>query len=215
MKYIKTYNDLNEGLRNKMKPKSEEEIISNYGNIHPDEMLVDGVIHGVFGLVKKAIEGGANLNRDWLLNKSILSGNSDVIIFLIENGVDIDNINHDYLSSLVDKIDNDIDIINIVKKLLEKGVDTNIFQSTLRSAILDNRIQLLEMLKENGIELEPSDKLYNVINVYVRKGEKDIINYLINNYEFIKNHVKLKIKKLNDELIKLNDELKKWESYDK
>ena len=90
---IEKYNPSNESLRDKMVPKSSEEIRSKLSVYTPNEQLMMGVRNGELWLVKKALMDGADLNFQegspfiW----ACINQNSDIMDYMIEKGVKVNN----------------------------------------------------------------------------------------------------------------------------
>ncbi|MFW6243393.1 MAG: hypothetical protein ACOC2W_04470, partial [bacterium] len=84
MKYLKTYNELNEGLRDKMVPKDADDIIKSLQNKSPNYKLNKGVEEGVVELVKNAIEEGAEITH-YLIYLAIDRENVDILNLLIKD----------------------------------------------------------------------------------------------------------------------------------
>ena len=174
MKYLKTYNKVNEGLRDKMKPKLEEEdIIKKIKHLHPDEKLLFGVKEGIIKIVELAIEEGANLGRRGLLDKIIRSNNIDMIELLLDNYYD------------------DIDI------------DINELQSALQFLVLSNNLEMIKFLEKYNIILTDTSYLEDIINKCIYNGvSKETVTYLYDNYPFVREYVKSEILKLKNQIKK-------------
>ena len=88
---------LNESVRDKMTPKSEEEINKSLSHLEPNDRLIKGSIEGVLGLVKGAIEDGANVNFNnnnmghaWTpLFYASLNNHEEVVKYLLSKGAGV------------------------------------------------------------------------------------------------------------------------------
>jgi ankyrin repeat protein len=91
MKYLKTYN---ESLRDKMTPKSDEEILKELGDLTPDDMLFQSSKYNFLKGVKKALEMGADINYKNKINNTSLimssgKGYKNVVELLLKNDADV------------------------------------------------------------------------------------------------------------------------------
>ena len=104
MKYLKTY----EGIRDKMTPKSKEEIRKSFGYMSASDKLFNGIDLNIIWLVQEGIDEGADVNKDIhlqsmhtfgeiysLIELACFRGNIDIIKLLLDNGVIIDKYNFD------------------------------------------------------------------------------------------------------------------------
>lgn len=85
MKYLKPYNNINESVKDFLKPKSENDIKKSLKLLSPTERLFKGCEFGLIDVVKQSIEDGADINFDSgaaLLNAMENSSN-DIIEYLI------------------------------------------------------------------------------------------------------------------------------------
>ena len=174
MKYLKTYNKVNEGLRDKMKPKLEEEdIINKIKHLHPDEKLMFGVKEGIIKIVELAIKEGANLGRRGLLDKIIRSNNIDMIELLLDNYYD------------------DIDI------------NINQLQSPLIYMVLTDNLEMIKFLEKYNLVLLEQFATYDIISKCIDKGvSKETITYLYDNYAFVRKYIESEILKLKNQIKK-------------
>ena len=80
----------NEGLRDKMTPKSEENIWNSIKDLDPTPMLIQSAGHGYMNGVKTAIERGADIDfdRGAALMQASDSGSLEMVKYIVEKGVD-------------------------------------------------------------------------------------------------------------------------------
>ena len=118
---LKKYNQFNESVRDKMTPKSEEEIIAAVGNLSPVKKLLKGLELGYPWLVKQGIDDAME-HRERIVNeshlaKAILNGDMNVIRMMVEAG--IQGINSQYIvRCLCDKGN-----VEMTKYLLANGIN--------------------------------------------------------------------------------------------
>ena len=100
MKNVKSFDIfINEGIRDKMTPKSEEEIINSVKYLNIDDQLIMGVMDGVVSLVKYALKNDANVHYldDMsiryicdMYNRNIsINDRKEIIKMLIDAGADV------------------------------------------------------------------------------------------------------------------------------
>ena len=80
-----------ESLRDKMTPKSEEEIESKLTGHSPNELLMKGLRCGELWLVKKALMSGAdiNLSDNSPIIWACINQHTDIMSYLLDNGAEI------------------------------------------------------------------------------------------------------------------------------
>ena len=112
----------NESIRDKMTPKSEEDIMKKIGGsrLSPQEKLEAGVEHGIIWLVKYALENGADVHYDYdrALKGASAKGHTEIVKLLIDAGA---NVHTDYDNPLI--FASQRGYIEIVKMLLDAGAD--------------------------------------------------------------------------------------------
>jgi hypothetical protein len=146
----------NESLRDKMKPKSDEEIMKDLDNLTPKQLFIMSVYNNYINGVKIALEKGVDINEihfgDIALITAINEEYKDMVVFLIKNGADV-NIQDDnkntpliWASNYGDK--------EIVEILLKNGADfnlKNIFNETaLKKASFYEYKEIIKLLKKYG-----------------------------------------------------------------
>ena len=88
MKKIKTYNNfINESLKDKLKGKSEQEILNNIKNLTPKEKLEKGAQYGLLFLVKQAIEEGVDpsYKNNYAIRHASANGYLDIVKYLLKD----------------------------------------------------------------------------------------------------------------------------------
>jgi ankyrin repeat protein len=127
MKYLKTYN---ESLRDKMKPKSDEEILRELDDLSPEELLFISIENNYIKGVEKVLKLGADINYKYKygwtpLLFATMKGHKDIVEFLIENGADI-NVKYGADGNTPLLFATRCEYKDIVEILLKNGADTNI-----------------------------------------------------------------------------------------
>lgn len=94
IKILKIDKNINEGIRDKMTPKSKDEIrdeLNKYGKRDPDSKLVKGAMEGLIWLVEEAIAEGGNIHvqGDIALREAALNGHLEMVKFLLSKGADV------------------------------------------------------------------------------------------------------------------------------
>jgi len=85
MKYLQSYN---ESLRDKMTPKSKEEIDDKLKNYSSGDKLLMACSKGLLWLVKDITESGYDINRagSYALELAIVKGHHDIVHYLVDQG---------------------------------------------------------------------------------------------------------------------------------
>jgi ankyrin repeat protein len=92
-KLIEPHITANESVKDKMTPKSSEEIRDTLSGYTPNEQLMMGIRNGELWLVKTALMGGADLNFQdgspfiW----ACINQQEDIMDYMIEKGVEVNN----------------------------------------------------------------------------------------------------------------------------
>jgi len=149
---------VNESVRDKMTPKSEDDLKTSTKDFPPKKKMDYGVNHGVVHLVKTAIEEGVDVNTKdsykktpliWVTSKSFTSP----------------------------------DDIEIVKVLLEKGADVNHKDSFGMTALMfashKGDFEVVELLLNNGADASIKDKNNNTAMDFAEIGEHRSVMYLL------------------------------------
>lgn len=157
MKYLKTYN---ESLRDKMKPKSNEEILKELDGLSPIDLLFKSAENNYLNGVKKALEKGVDINvtYDGVWNRSALiiatiKGYKDIVEFLIKNGADVDNKKnkYDWTALMYASREGYKDIVEL---LLKNGADVNsktiMNDTALYFATIYEHDDIVDLLKKHG-----------------------------------------------------------------
>jgi len=162
MKIIKSYNNfVNESIKDLMKPKTGEEILSNIKNISQEkknEYLVDAAHDGDLGMVKYLIKSGADIN---------FKNNCDLTILMIAS----------YTGHL-----------EIVKYLIDNGANINIKNENDQTAFSLSSLEVRNYLEEIGINESVRDLMKGKSDEEILSAVKDKVNaeYL---FKALKNEV--------------------------
>jgi hypothetical protein len=121
---MKTFNQfINESIRDKMTPKSEDEILKSLKNLTPIEQLLTGIKYNIHWVVKDLINKGIFddmdiFDKEEILSDVVMDNNVEVLSMLIDAGIDIHSENDWALTHAC--LNN---YYNMVKLLLEKGAN--------------------------------------------------------------------------------------------
>jgi len=96
---MKTFNQYNESIRDKMTPKTKEEMVKLFGDMTPDKKVANGYMYNILSLAKEGIKEGGNPKPFGnFLTNAISRGYIDIVKFMVDNNIeDI----HEYESSKV------------------------------------------------------------------------------------------------------------------
>ncbi|MFW6226279.1 MAG: hypothetical protein ACOC3V_04920, partial [bacterium] len=126
MKYLKTYNKINEGLRDKMVGKSKEELIDSLKDEYRHIKLEKGLEYGILELVKMAVDEGADINAfPAYIRDAVKSGNLELVKYLLDNDIKIwEGVNpHPTIVAISEK---DVDMLKLLKEYgLEVDANSN------------------------------------------------------------------------------------------
>lgn len=174
---FKNYGHINEGVRDKMTPKSKEDIEKTLKGYTPSQKLELGYKHQSWNLVKQAIENGANvhMNGDAALRQGCSDGNLDIVKYLLDNGADLHIYEDDCLLRACYSGN-----LELVKYLVDKGADIHAGQveKVLRGACAEGHPHIVKYLLEKGAD---SRKITSS-DVTFGENRRKIIE-LLNKYE--------------------------------
>ena len=138
-----------QNIRDVLKPKSEEEILSLLSKLHPNELLIKSSKLGFISGVKLALERGADVhvNNDEALYQASYWGYKDAVELLLKNGADIHS--QDNLAWAAQWGYKDV-----VELLLKNGADVhaNDDLALSQAAWYGNR-DIVELLLKNGANI--------------------------------------------------------------
>ncbi len=143
---MKTYKQF-ESIRDKMKPKSEEDIRKSFEG-SPNSKLFWGVRHNLLWLVKDALKEGADIHdrSDIALKLAIDNKNIEIVELLLQNNADI-HIDGDYPIRYATEYGD----INMIELLLKYNADPHANDDyAYQIAEEDGRKDILKMFKNYG-----------------------------------------------------------------
>ncbi len=150
---LKKYQQINEGIRDKMKPKSEEDIRKNINNLTLMQQFLRGVSNNIYWLVEESLKKGADVNffNDVCIQTAALKEeNIDIMRLLLEYGANV-NINDDYPLRYA----SENGYLEMVKLLLKYGANPNAYNN-----------YAIDMAKENGYT-----EIYNLLLKHSKSNE--------------------------------------------
>jgi ankyrin repeat protein len=177
MKRVLKYNKFNEGVRDKMTPKSENDIVKSLEKLSPNERLIKGAQYDSLLIVKKSLEDGADIHtsNDKPLRDSCFGDHVEVAKYLIKSGADI-HVGKDtclYHACIHGKI-------NIVKLLLDNGVDPDARDGEcIERAVFFNNIDIVKLLINYGADIHRNNE--KLLQRAVLNSHGSLVEFLINN----------------------------------
>lgn len=170
MKYLRSYN---ESIKDYLKPKSEEDILTSMQKLNPKQLLIKSAKYGILKGVKMAIERGANANDGRPIGSASLNGYFDIVKYLVENGA---NIHYDFEYSLACASHNGH--LDIVKYLVEHGADINCNNTyALVWASSKKHLNVVKYLVEHGADIHTDNDL--PLREAGKNGDIDMVKYLL------------------------------------
>jgi hypothetical protein len=135
-----------EAMEDILRPKSEEEILSQLGDLNSDELLIKSLSIGFLPGVKLALKNGANIHayHDEALRWASRNGHKDVVELLLKAGVDVHA--DDDLALRWALLSGHKDVVEL---LLKNGANVHADEnSALRLALEEGNKDVVELLKK-------------------------------------------------------------------
>jgi ankyrin repeat protein len=159
---------------------SDEETDAVFNEMTPDDALIWSIENNLPDYIKKAIERGADVNKQDKYSNNPLHFASaynklDMVKILIKNGANINNENNNGWTPL--HIASYYGRLNTVKLLVENGADVNIKntknEDVLSIFLKNNNIDMLLYLIKNGADVKniPNDIITEYYNKYKQYEE--------------------------------------------
>ena len=159
-----------------MTPKSEEEINKILKDYLPHEILELGYRNQMWDLVKRGIEGGANVHMydDAALSYACEYGNLKIVKYLLDKGADI-HIHEDDPLMLSCYSGN----LELVKYLVDKGGDIHggKIEKVLRAACAEGHPDIVKYLLDQGAD----QRMITSSDVTMGKNREKVLD-LLNKY---------------------------------
>ena len=150
--------------------KVQYDLLKNY---KMDKLLIEAARKGEVEIVKHAIENGANVHTaaDYPLKLAVYAGNLDLVKLLLASS---DNVRDDIAfrwASVAGKID-------IVKYLVEKGVDIHLLNDTaFRMASFEGQLPVVKYLVGKGANMHINNE--EALRTASLHGHFDVVKYLV------------------------------------
>lgn len=162
----------------------------------PDASIQDGrntVFHLALYIndtrsITQLIAGGANLNAPDKGNMSPLSlaaqrDNDEVVVLLLDNGVDVNTVNKNSIWSTALMDAADANAIATMKLLMDHGADIDILDKWKAPAITiaadKNHLDAVRLLAEAGAELDSIDTNgYTALDFAIKNKNDEMVSYL-------------------------------------
>jgi len=172
---MKTYNQfINEGVRDLMKPKSEEDIRKYLDNLPPTAKFRKAVIYNIPFAVEEAIKDGADIHiyNDLSLEYAVTHGFIDIVKILIANGAT--SFKDKY--HLIDKnAENSLEIIKLLKNNDRK------IERKMNESVNNNNFSIYHGVSKNTYEY-----------IFILDYKKNILGFCTNGFrtdEMIENDI--------------------------
>jgi hypothetical protein len=177
---MKTFQQYNEGVKDLMTPKSEEDIRKALENLEPATKLLKSIQYGYFDIFQEIYEEYRRQINDDRNSKSMLfqeacrSGNFEVAYFMIEEGADVREYEDKALRISARGGHN-----KIVALLIGEGADIHCFgEDPLRSAIQSCDLKTVQILLNKGaivqpgmLSLDTTDDIKNLLKSIFHKND--------------------------------------------
>jgi hypothetical protein len=158
------YGDVNENVRDLMKPKSEEDIEKAIQKLNPDQQLLKGSANDIVWLVKQALDNGADVHtqNDAALQWACMNGHIEVVKILLDAGAHVTR--NGYAMQLA-KISGHNEIVKLLKQHTIIGKIKNFigFNESVRDLMKPKSEEEIKKVLDKIISLK--DKLH-YINKY-------------------------------------------------
>ena len=164
---------INEGVKDLMTGKSEDDIRKSLRDMYPEDQLLKGCLYGYVWLVEEAFEEGVDIDYQnsygvGALQIASYNGHIDIVKLLLNKGIDLNK-------------------KEIVKEFRPKPFLT-IGQSALREASVRGHEEIIQLLLDNGVypnvdnwdwhsRKEITPYIYRLLNKYKKtnEGVKDLM----------------------------------------
>lgn len=179
--YVKSKENITESIKDYLKPKSEEDILSSLKDVSPNRKIILGCRKNLLWLIKKGLEEGADPSIDD--NKLFIWACENRHVDMVKNLLKDKRINpgdrRNEPISTASKNGN----IEIVKLLLnDHRVNPSDFDSfSLIWACENGHIEIVKLLLEDG-RVDQYSLGYLSKKIAIRNGHRDIVK-LLNEYE--------------------------------
>lgn len=186
---------INEGVKDKMTPKSEEEIMNSLKGLNPYEQMYKAIEYDMFAVVKYLIENGIDLNKNVgggttagyrFLTKAVEYGKLNILKYLLDNGCDFGNLLNYHLRESIEK--GHYDIAYFLFYEYGATVSDDEGENYLQIAVDHNNLDLVKLVVDHlGCEYFERDWLNDTI--LGQNIDSEIIKYLIKKIPEVKKFV--------------------------
>ena len=176
---MKTYKQFNESLRDKMKPKSDEDIKSALGDIDkisPFEKISKGIKHQVSWLVEQGFEESkphifSDDNLLSFLMNAVMTGDVEITKIILDNRGELDILGLSPGYALSGALD--IGSIDMIKLLIEHGDNLDGIDGHMNKLYkmmeYDDRYDAVKFIIDN------SPKIKKKVENYIKDAEEELI----------------------------------------
>lgn len=205
---ITKYNLYNESLKNKLKGKSDDEVIDKLKNYTPHGQFIMACEHGITSLVKKLLKDGINpaTNNNHGIRLACRFGHTEIVRELLKDDRINPGVMNDYCIGRASRYG----YMEIVKMLMKNDrvnpADDN--NGAVWSAVIHNNIDVVkELLKDDRVDPTIDDN--NLLKHAMSNGYLEIVKELIRFYPYtIKEILRPMATPYYDDIIKLIEDYK-------
>ena len=160
---------INESVRDKMTPKSEEDIKKSLKSLGPYDKMYKAIEFGILSIVKEIIEDGIDLTKnagggtpvgDSFVDNAVRYGKLDILEYLLNNGCDLDD-SEDYFLNLA-VVEGHYDVAQF---FVEKGatLHEDYGEYHLQLAVEHNNLKLVKLVLDCGEDAFEDDWFNDII----------------------------------------------------
>jgi ankyrin repeat protein len=181
MKKVKTYNIfLNESLRDKLKGKSEEEIIQKLKGLSTEELLLRACKFGMLSLVKIIIEeenyDPSTMKYNTCIDDAAINGHFDVVKYLLDDGR-FDPSEYEFGTITMASENGHLEMVKLLLK--DHRVDpTEEYNNPIGIASQNGHLEVVkELMKDKRVD--PSDSDNYPISIASQNGHLEVVKELL------------------------------------
>lgn len=175
---------INESVRDKMTPKSEDDIIKALQGLDQYQRMYKAIEHGILSLVEQIIENGIDLKKnvgggtpagDSFVDNAVQYGKLDILKYLLDNGCDLDNSEDHQLGISIEK--GYYDIAKFLVNEYGASVDDGEGDVYLQMAVEHNNLDLVKLVIDMDCHYFEKDWFNDII--LIDETNSEIIKYMM------------------------------------
>lgn len=185
---------INEGVRDKMTPKSEEDIKKSLQGLNPYEKMDKAIRFGILSIVKDIIESGIDLKKNMgggtpasyrFVDSAIDEGKLDILKYLLDNGCSLQDM-QDY------QLDNAItgghyDVAKFLVDEYGANVNDQEGDAYLQMAVDQNNLGMVKLVIDLECEYFDDEWLNDII--LSDRTDPEIIKYMMDKVYNVKEFI--------------------------